>query len=377
MKYLLQWIKRELNPEKHISSVSTNSEYFYVHNVKIRISDHLGKNDNDLQVIIVKNLLGKNKQYLLKEGDYPTLITIPDVKTLKIVLTTFLFHFNNINVKQAIKVKTEQDAQTSIERLKQNAAIAVTKLNNGEELTSQDNSFLGSYLIDNLPQYKVFTPEFRRYIRNLFKSGASLEEFINIINTEFRNNESSWKFNNVEVWKLKVNPYIAEKYIENSVICNEIAKTINMDHPDNEYRNHALAYIKIISLPPEKRKKENNALAAHLGYMLGIDTHNVYKKCTANQRKIYRECILEHNIPYNIAVELFNKVMYENKNKGGVKPATANLKEIIDRFITLYKNGILLYPNEEEFKTYKLSDEETEDNRQSESSESTIKQTEN
>ena len=57
MKYLVQWIKKELNPEKQVSSITTNSEYFYIHNAKIRISDHLRSDDNNLQIIVVIDLL--------------------------------------------------------------------------------------------------------------------------------------------------------------------------------------------------------------------------------------------------------------------------------------------------------------------------------
>ena len=96
MKYLLNWIEKELNPERHVSSKTTSSEYYYFYGAKVRFADHISdRNDSDLEIILVKDLTGQNKHYLIKEQNYPAMASVPDVKTLKIVLSTFIFQFKN------------------------------------------------------------------------------------------------------------------------------------------------------------------------------------------------------------------------------------------------------------------------------------------
>lgn len=96
MKYLLNWIEKELNPERHVSSKTTSSEYYYFYGAKVRFADHISdRNDSDLEIILVKDLIGQNKHYLIKEQNYPAMASVPDVKTLKIVLSTFIFQFKN------------------------------------------------------------------------------------------------------------------------------------------------------------------------------------------------------------------------------------------------------------------------------------------
>ena len=66
MKYLLNWIEKELNPERHVSSKTTSSEYYYFYGAKVRFADHISdRNDSDLEIILVKDLPGQNKHYLI------------------------------------------------------------------------------------------------------------------------------------------------------------------------------------------------------------------------------------------------------------------------------------------------------------------------
>lgn len=72
MKYLLNWIEKELNPERHVSSKTTSSEYYYFYGAKVRFADHISdRNDSDLEIILVKDLTGQNKHYLIKETELP------------------------------------------------------------------------------------------------------------------------------------------------------------------------------------------------------------------------------------------------------------------------------------------------------------------
>ena len=48
-----------------------------------------------MEIILVKELTGQNKHYLIKEQNYPVMTSVPDVKTLKIVLSTYIFQFKN------------------------------------------------------------------------------------------------------------------------------------------------------------------------------------------------------------------------------------------------------------------------------------------
>lgn len=355
MKYLVQWIKKELNPENQVSSITTNSEYFYIHNAKIRISDHLGRDDNDLQIIVVKDLLGKNKQFLIKEAEFPTLVNIPDVKTLKIALTTFLFHYKNVHDTEVVKKQvSERNAQEIIKQREQHTFSAVNKLNKCLEITPEESSSLGEYITAALPQWKEFTQKFKRFARNIFRSGKSLDDFISIINKEFCMSDNTWRTEKYKEWTVRLKPYVDEKYFE--VVDDDIEiveQSIDLINHDNAYIKMAQEFTQLMSLPYEKRLENNDQIIGFIGNMLRIDTDGMYSKLTEGQKKAYRELIMHYNIPYNIVAEFFKRTM--SKSKKCVKPATEPLKILIDRFVNLYKNGIIKYPDEDDFDTYELT----------------------
>ena len=356
MKYLVQWIKKELNPEKQVSSITTNSEYFYIHNAKIRISDHLGRDDNDLQIIVVKDLLGQNKQFLLKEAEFPTLVSIPDVKTLKIALTTFLFHYKNVHDTEIVKKNvTERDAQELIKQREQDTLSAISKLNECLDITPQEAGAFGEYMTATLPQWKEFTTTFRKFTRNLFRSGLSLQEFIDVINKEFDMSDNTWRTECYSGWQKRLKPYVDEKYYDETVEivpAEDIENSVNLCGHDNAFLKMAHEFIQMMSLPVEKREEKKSQIIGYIGNMLRVDTDGMYSKLTEGQKKIYRELILTYNIPYNTVVEFFKRTM--SKSKKAIKPSTDPLKVVVSRFLNLYKHGIIKYPDDDDFDTYQI-----------------------
>lgn len=356
MKYLVQWIKKELNPEKQVSSITTNSEYFYIHNAKIRISDHLGRDDNDLQIIVVKDLLGQNKQFLLKEAEFPTLVSIPDVKTLKIALTTFLFHYKNVHDTEVVKKNvTERDAQELTKQREQDTLSAISKLNECLDITPQEASAFGEYMTAILPQWKEFTTTFRKFTRNLFRSGLSLQEFIDVINKEFNINDNTWRTEYLSEWQQRLKPYVAEKYFDETIVVvpkKDIETSINLCGHDVAYLKMAHEFMQLMSLDSAKREEKKSTIFGDIGNMLRIDTDGMYSKLTDGQKKIYRELILTNNIPYNTVVEFFKRTM--SKSHKVIKPSSNHLKPIVSRFLDLYKQGIIKYPDEDDFDIYQI-----------------------
>ena len=356
MKYLVQWIKKELNPEKQVSSITTNSEYFYIHNAKIRISDHLGRDDNDLQIIVVKDLLGQNKQFLLKEAEFPTLVSIPDVKTLKIALTTFLFHYKNVHDTEVVKKNvTERDEQEISKQHEQYALSAVSKLNKCLDITPQEACALGEYMTTTLPQWKDFTADFRKFTRNLFRSGLSLQEFIDVINKEFNITDNTWRTEYLSERQQRLKPYVAEKYLDEIievVPSKDIENSVNLYGHDNVYLKMAHEFIQLMSLDSAKREEKKSNIISYIGNMLRVDTDGMYSKLKDGQKKIYRELILTNNIPYNTVVEFFKRTM--TKSHKDIKPSAIPLKLIVSRFLNLYKIGIIKYPDEDDFDTYQI-----------------------
>lgn len=356
MKYLVQWIKKELNPEKQVSSITTNSEYFYIHNAKIRISDHLGRDDNDLQIIVVKDLLGQNKQFLLKEAGFPTLVSIPDVKTLKIALTTFLFHYKNVHDTEVVKKNiTERDGQEIIKQREQYTLSAVSKLNECLDITPQEACALGEYMTTTLPQWNDFTADFRKFTRNLFRSGLSLQEFIDVINKEFNINDNTWRTEYLSEWQQRLKPYVAEKYFDETILVvpkKDIETSINLCGHDNAYLKMAHEFMQLMSLDSAKREEKKSTIFGDIGHMLRVDTDGMYSKLTDGQKKIYRELIITNNIPYNTVVEFFKRTM--SKSHKAIKPSSNHLKPIVSRFLDLYKQGIIKYPDEDDFDIYQI-----------------------
>lgn len=193
MKYLLNWVKKELNPERHISSKTTSSEYYYFYGAKIRFADHLSdRNDSELEVILVKDLTGKNKHYMIKEQNYPTMVSIPDVKTLKIVLSTFIFQFKNRYSDNIVKNTIKKDNNSLSKRDTYfncineyyNNDVNIDNMNN-EDKDKVLYSFGSLLALDTNNKYAKCSLNQKKYIRSLLSNSIPYDNILKFVNSIF------------------------------------------------------------------------------------------------------------------------------------------------------------------------------------------------
>lgn len=368
MNYLINWIKKELNPENHISSKSTSSEYFYFYGAKIRLSDHMtGHNDNDLEIIRVLDLFGKNKQFLIKEKSSPNMITVPDVKTLKIVLSTFIFQFKNkFDNKQLI-------LNSQLETLKTSFNECVSKINNNDELTLSDLKIINQYMGNICPQWMSLKEIIRTTILHLFKCKVSIENVMDIINIEFPyNNQSIWQERTTEENIGCIKQYFPDDYQMEDISIREndpiVNKSSSYDKIITKYNN--FNNIGYDNLTDEDKVKYTNTL----GSLLVEDTDGKYTKLTQAQRRLVRE-LLYHDLPYEDILKFFKNTF--TKRKKALVPQTPELTPIVNKFLKMYNIGIIKYPNESDFdKIYNNNfTEETNDTNVKE--ENTVSETDN
>lgn len=221
MKYICNWIKKELKPTNIQNSLTTNSVYYYINNVNIRISDHISeKDENDFQIIVVKGITTKDKQYIIKEKSFPTLMYISDVKSLKITIATLLFHYSNIYSRDIINNKIKDK---SIGYL--NSYIDKLHNNKENEIENHESATFGSYITTECKQQNYFTKSVKLKIKEIIKDGKSINDIVNIINTEFPIDKlKSWykQPNN----KSKLNQYLTYSN-KNTKLNNELIKLNN------------------------------------------------------------------------------------------------------------------------------------------------------
>lgn len=343
MKYLMNWIEKELNPEKHISSKTTSSEYYYFYGAKVRLSDHMtGHEDNDLEIICVRDLAGKNKQFLIKEGYSPNMVSVPDVKTLKIVLMTFIFQFKNKYQNTQIKLSVNQ------ENTKIAFNMCIDKLINGECLSTNDLHDVNSYLSNVCPQWMSINEKVRTAFLHLLKNKISIENVIDIINLEFPNKNAAnvWQNKSPEENINKVLQYLPNDYnIESTPIreydpitseSTEYKKLINKY---NDYKT-----IGFNNLTDDDKDKFINTF----GTLIVKDTLGLYSKLTTGQRKTLRN-LVKNNLPYKEILCFFNNTFIRKKKS--LTPTTTLLVPIVNKFLKMYNIGIIKYPNESDFDT--------------------------
>lgn len=360
MNYLINWIKKELNPENHISSKSTSSEYFYFYGAKIRLSDHMtGHNDNDLEIIRVMDLFGKNKQFLIKEKSSPNMITVPDVKTLKIVLSTFIFQFKNkFDNKQLILNSQAESLKTSFNE-------CVNKIINNEELTLSDLKIVNQYMGSICPQWMSLKEIIRNTALHLFKFKVNIENVKDIIDIEFPyNNQSIWQERTLDENIKCITQYLPDDYKVEDISIREQDPIVNKS---SSYERMIIKYnnfknIGYDNLDDEDKIKYTNTL----GSLLVEDTGGKYSKLTQAQRRLIRE-LLYHDLPYEDIFNFF-KNTFTKRNKALV-PSTPELTHIVSKFLKMYNIGIIKYPNETDFNTTyndnfieKLNEEVKEEN---------------
>lgn len=343
MKYLLNWIEKELNPEQHISSKTTSSEYFYFYGAKVRFADHISdRNDSALEVILVKDLVGQNKHYLIKEQNYPTLVSIPDVKTLKIVLSTFIFQFKNRYSDNKVKEANK------IEENKKILNTCLSQLRSNEHINLEIFQTFDKSMNCIIPQWSNLRETYRIIFMHLFKLCGNIDNIKNIIDIEFPlNNNNGWH-NKSEEENLKIiSSYFPDDYniydiikSGNEEVSNGREKFVNCF---NEYHNNL--DININNMSNEDKSKFFNAF----GSLLALDTNNKYAKCTSPQKKCIRS-LLNENISYDNILKFVNSifnVMFTKKMKP--KSGAPDIKVLVDKFLKMYNIGIIKFPNESDF----------------------------
>lgn len=353
MKYLVNWIEKEMHPDQHISSKSTSSEYFYFYGKKVRLSDHLNgeHKDNDLEIICVHDLFGKNKQYIVKEGSSPSIMSVPDVKTLKIVLSTFLFQYknsyDNIRIKNAITESTQ----------KSNFDVCIDKLKNCGILNSSDIGSINVYMNTICKQWGSMKEDLRLTILHLFNSGKTIEEIKNIINVEFPvNNANNWQNEDIQDNINKIYQYIPYDYkIDEHIICQ---KSLLKKKVEDSYKNLLVEYENYRQQTIEKLCQQDKDRYVNIfGSLLVKNTDGRYSKLSIAQRKKFRE-LAYNKVPYDICLNVFNHTFKIKKNKRFL-PESTELGNVVNKFLKLYNIGIVKYPDEEDFDNIYSSNFET------------------
>lgn len=342
MKYLINWIEKEMHPEQHISSKSTSSEYFYFYGKKIRLSDHLtgDHKDNDLEIICVHDLFGKNKQYIVKEGSSPSVMSVPDVKTLKIVLSTFLFQYKNIYDNIQVKNNIVESSKKS------NFDVCIDKIKNGGILNSSDIGSINVYMCSLCAQWHNMKEDVRLTFLHLFNLGKSIDEVKNIIDTEFPNKNAVWQCESLEDNLNKIYQYIPADYkMEEHIICE---KTLSQKKIEDSYKKLLDEYENYRQQTVEKFSQQDKDRYVNIfGSLLVKNTDGRYSKLSTAQRKRFRE-LAYHKIPYDICLNVFNHTFKVKKNKKFL-PEPSELGDVVNKFLKLYNIGIIKYPDEEDF----------------------------
>ena len=341
MKYLLNWIEKELNPERHVSSKTTSSEYYYFYGAKVRFADHISdRNDSDLEIILVKDLTGQNKHYLIKEQNYPAMASVPDVKTLKIVLSTFIFQFKNRYSDNIVKEANKSE---------ENKKILNTCLN---QLRSNNNANLDIFqtfdkcIYSIIPQWHNMKQIYRIIFMHLFKLCGDIDSIKNIIDVEFPNdNQNDWHHKNTnDIINILVTYFPDDYNIRNIIGLDE---TIS---PKEKFANCFNEYYKNLDVNIEDMKEEDKSKFLNaFGSLLALDTKNKYAKCSDHQKKYIRSLLNEH-ISYDNILKFVNSifdVMFTPKMKH--KNDAPQMKVIVDKFLRMYNIGIIKFPNEYDF----------------------------
>lgn len=341
MKYLLNWIEKELNPERHVSSKTTSSEYYYFYGAKVRFADHISdRNDSDLEIILVKDLTGQNKHYLIKEQNYPAMASVPDVKTLKIVLSTFIFQFKNRYSDNIVKEANKSEENKKI----LNTCLNQLRLNNNVNLDIFQTFDKCIYSI--IPQWHNMKQIYRIIFMHLFKLCGDIDSIKNIIDVEFPNdNQNDWHHKNTnDIINILVTYFPDDYNIRNIIGLDE---TIS---PKEKFANCFNEYYKNLDVNIEDMNEEDKSKFLNaFGSLLALDTKNKYAKCSDHQKKYIRSLLNEH-ISYDNILKFVNSifdVMFTPKMKH--KNDAPQIKVLVDKFLKMYNIGIIKFPNEYDF----------------------------
>lgn len=189
MKYITRWFKEQYNVEAK-NAVTTNSVYFTLFNKIIRFSDHIsngncGYNKFDLQVIVMHDINTANKSFIVFEYPYPTPLSVPDVKTLKTVLSTYMFMYSNTYGKQTVKVKEEKH---NIVLMRE----SVKEIRKSKEASAEYYKYKGlifTGMAEYLPHWPQMSKAIKTVVCDLLYAGVEVDDLLNALNKQYKSSE--------------------------------------------------------------------------------------------------------------------------------------------------------------------------------------------
>lgn len=173
LTYIKKFLDKNYKDSKKIESKSTQSTYYTIGDVKIRLSDHnkTDHKDNSFDIYIVR-AINSDKQYIvsLKDNVSVSVMTLPEVKN-------FIDSFILINRMQAYQVSKKKNNMSQ--------DLSYRFENDSNKLSDFNISDIGSYLSMNTTWYKKFGDNRRRRFRHAIcknlKTVKDMKEYASFI----------------------------------------------------------------------------------------------------------------------------------------------------------------------------------------------------
>lgn len=357
MRHLNQWIIKELHPVLHQKSKTTNSYYYTVNGLNIRLSDHLGgHNNNDIYITVAKDISTLNKNYQIQYGQPINVLACNQVSEVKTVLKTIIAHLLYCKECQKVEHSIMDNLQKYIRKL----------IKNGQ-LSSDEKSMLIQYIIRVFPKFNVLTNELKDLYFKLLQYRYTIEEvnnvFItlcpNIIETGF--SFSSKKANYVKDTinslyfpvitanpeKSEIIPIVVKDTANNintvKIIPNALKFKDIFEHPYSFDAQGTLQNKEI--LLRESLTKYIQCGTSRQQELVGLRFHELMvelfnkkwsKSLSTNQKYVFKNLVSKKNIPYNTVIKFYIETMNPNNEPGKIIPDTIQLRSIAEKFSTEY-----------------------------------------
>lgn len=173
LTYIKKFLDKNYKNSTKVESKTTQSTYYTIDDVKIRLSDHnkTDHKDNSFDIYIVR-AINSDKQYIvsIKDNVSMSVMTLPEVKSF---IDSFIL-INRMKSYQVVKKKTtmKQDLSYRFE-------------NDNNRLSDFEVSDIGSYLSTNTTWYKKFGDNRRRKFRHTIcknlKTVKDMKEYASFI----------------------------------------------------------------------------------------------------------------------------------------------------------------------------------------------------
>lgn len=388
MKYICSWIEKELKPDKTQKSGTTASVYFTFDNYTIRVSDHFGRAAScDMNILVTRDVVSNTKHFILKDENYPTIMSINDVKSLKVAISTILWMHKNKCAKDNINLNRKHIYDFSIKSTTLNKAFIEKRVQFLRVLTNTDiddraltafADFLQVYVPYNtdIPKstrkilfyicrsYSNLSPKDAvdkilgiiekhvsqddvllhdsKYINNQLIEYVS-KDFMNEIPktlymTETVTSNTSTDVTNVDDTESLVsdNGISPTEKQEPITISDEVCITESVDTKSPLYRKAIKKFNENVVIR-KKTEAVKNRLCSYLGTLLSEDLP-FYKLLTNGQKRSIRSCISSAgNMKYD---DIYAFAMYVFKvSDNVVYPNTNNLNTLVKTYTRLYNAG--------------------------------------